>query len=128
MLSLNDKEHLILLYNQFLKLNELVNKLALENDYESIENLLKDKDELISKIISFEKTRVEDIKNDEELISFKRKLIELEKKNIELIKTLKNDIIKDLVQVKTAKKVLNAYEPTTNQVVSPIVVDDELDE
>ena len=100
MLSLNDKEHLILLYNQFLKLNELVNKLALENDYESIENLLKDKDELISKIISFEKTRVEDIKNDEELISFKRKLIELEKKNIELIKTLKNDIIKDLVQVK----------------------------
>ena len=48
MLSSNDKEHLMLLYNQFLKLNELVNKLALENDYESIENLLKDKDESLT--------------------------------------------------------------------------------
>ena len=49
----------------------------------------------------------------------------LESENIDLVKSLRNDIMKEISNVKLAKKILNAYEPTTNKITSTFEIKDE---
>ena len=49
-------------------------------------------------------------------------LIQLEADNIELVKSLKQSILKEISNVKLAKKILNTYEPVSNKVISTFEV------
>ena len=125
MLSINDFNHLRLLYDQFLKMNAYIKKLVLAGDWEAVNYAIQDKEKLQRKILSFEKPHIEEIKKCPELLNFRKKLIQLESENIDLVKSLRNDIMKEISNVKLAKKILNAYEPTTNKITSTFEIKDE---
>lgn len=125
MLSINDSSHLKLLYEQFFKMNAHIKKLILDADWESVDFAIQDKEALLKKILNFEKPRIKEIKEDPELCKFRLELIELEKENIELVKSLRGEILKEMSNVKKARKILNAYEPSTNNAISTFEVGDE---
>ncbi len=125
MLSINDFNHLKLLYEQFLKMNGHIKKLILANDWEAVDYAIQEKEKLQRKILRFEKPRITEIKKCPELVDFRKKLIDLEKDNIELVKSLRESILKEISNVKLAKKILNAYEPASNKVVSTFEIKDE---
>ena len=57
-------------------------------------------------------------------MNLRNKLVVLEKENIELVKKIKEDFFKKLSTIKKAKKILNTYEPITNNNVSTFEVRD----
>ncbi len=124
MLGINDYNHLKLLYDKFLKANLQIKNLVNSNDWESVDIAIQQKESLLRQIIHFEKPRLEQIKENEELYKTRLELIELEKENILLIKELKNKLLKDLVKVKKVKKVLKTYEPLIKDSVSTIDIKD----
>ena len=125
MLSINDFNHLKLLYEHFHKMSLHIKSLILANDWESVDFAIQDKEKLQRKILGFEKPHIEEIKKCPELLNFRKKLIQLEKDNIELVKSLRQDILKEISNVKLARKILNTYEPSTNKIVSTFEVKDE---
>ena len=125
MLSINDYNHLKLLYDRFFKSNAHIKTLIMSDDWDSVDIAIQEKEDIIRQIIFFEKPRLEEVKENNELMSLRKKLVELEKENIELVKKLKQDYLNKLLTIKKAKKVLNTYEPTTNDVVSTFEVNSE---
>lgn len=111
MLTINDYNHLKTLYEQFRKSNAYIKDLITKDDWESVETAVKEKEDLLKKIIFFEKPRINDIKENPELNKIRIELIELEKENISLVKELRESLSAELKNVKKAKKVINAYEP-----------------
>ena len=63
-----------------------------------------------------------EIMSNFEYDAFYDELVELEKENIELVKSIKEDFFKQISNIKKAKKVLNAYEPNTLNSVSTFEV------
>ena len=124
MLSINDYNHLKLLYDKFFKSNAYIKSLIEADDWDSVDIAIQEKESLIRQIIFFEKARLEKVKANKELMSLRSKLVEAEKENIELVKRIKENFFKELSNIKKAKKVLNAYEPTTLNVVSTFEVSD----
>jgi len=120
MLSANDYSHIKLLYEQLYKLNKRITDLINESDWDSINFALIDKNNLISKIVQFEKPRLNDIKENNILNSKRIELYKMEKKNLELIKSKKEEMLSQFKNIKKAKKVLNAYEPNTKEAKSTI--------
>ena len=125
MLSIHDYNHLKLLYEQFFKMNIHIKELIKNQDWDSVDFAIQDKEALLRKIIFFEKPRLEAIKNNKELHQARLKLIELEKENIEIVKKMKEDLIGEIKQVKKAKKILNAYEPISNKTTSTFAINDD---
>ena len=124
MLTINDYNHLKLLYDEFFKMNAHIKELISNNDWENVDFAIQDKDVLLRKIIFFEKPRIDLIKANKELHSTRLHLIELEKENIELVKTMRENLLNELKTVKKSKKVLNAYEPSSKETVSTFEVND----
>ena len=122
MLSINDYNHLKLLYDKFFKSNAHVKALILADDWDSVDIAVQEKESLIRQIIFFEKARMDEIKSNKELLNLRKKLVELEKENIELVKSIKEDFFKQISNIKKAKKVLNAYEPSSNNNISTFEV------
>lgn len=128
MLSLNDFNHIKLLYEQLLKMNTYIKELINAKDWDSIGFAVRDKEILMDKILKFEKTRTQDIKESPELNATRTKLFNLEKANLELIKKMKEEALEELKGVKKTKKVINAYEPSLNRAVSTFEIDmDDID-
>lgn len=125
MLSVNDYNHIKLLYDKFFKSNAHIKSLIQANDWDSVDIAVQEKDALIRQIIFFEKPRLEIIKANKELMNLRNKLVELEKANIELVKTAKQKLISDLTSIKKAKKIINAYEPMLNDSISTFEISDE---
>lgn len=125
MLTVNDYNHIKLLYDKFFKSNKHIKTLILENDWDSVDIAVQEKDALIRQIIFFEKPRLEYIKANKELMTLRNKLVELEKANIEMVKAARQKLISDLTSIKKAKKIINAYEPMLNNSVSTFEVSDE---
>ena len=125
MLSINDFNHLKLLYDQFFKFNQHIKSLIENGDWEAVDLAIQEKEKLQRRILSFEKPHIEDIKKIKELDEFRKKLIKLEIENIELVKSLKSDILKEISNVKLAKKILNTYEPSSNKIISTFEIKDE---
>ncbi len=125
MLSIYDYNHLKLLYDKFFKSNAHVRSLIEADDWDSVDIALQEKEALIRQIIFFEKSRIKQIKENKELMSLRNKLVKLEKENIELVKSIKEDFYNKLSNIKKAKKVLNTYEPTTLNAVSTFEITDE---
>ncbi len=125
MLNINDYNHLKLLYDKFLKANQQIKNLVLDNDWESVDIAIQEKESLLRQIIHFEKPRIKEIKANSELYKLRLELIELEKENIVLIKDLKNNLLKDLTKVKKVGKVLRTYEPFIKDSVSTIDIKDD---
>lgn len=125
MLSVNDYNHLKLLYEQLLKLNANVKELILAKDWDGLSFLVRDKEALTDKIVKFEKPRVQDIKDNDVLNKTRIKLYELEKENLELVKKIREDMLLEFRNVKKARKVLGAYEPAVGQVISTFEIKSE---
>ena len=125
MLSVNDYNHLKLLYDLFLKSNTHIKNLINEERLEDVDVAIQEKENILRQIIFFEKPRLKDIKDNPELHKLRTHLIELEKENIELMKTLREKFVKDLSNVKKTRKVLNAYEPALNEASSTIDIKEE---
>ena len=124
MLSLTDYNHLKLLYDKFFKSNAHIKELILADDWDSVDIAIQEKESLIRQIIFFEKARLEEVKANKELMTLRKQLVQLEKDNIELVKSIKEDFFKQLSNIKKAKKVLNAYEPTANHTVTTFEIND----
>ena len=122
MLDINDINYIKLLYEQFLKMNYHLKKLFENGDWDAVETAIKEKEVLQKKILTVEKPHITDIKNNPELLKFRKMLIQLEADNIELVKSLKQSILKEISNVKLAKKILNTYEPVSNKVISTFEV------
>ncbi len=122
MLSVNDYNHIKLLYEQLLKLNANVKELILAKDWDGLSFVVRDKEALTDKIVRFEKPRVQDIKDNDVLNKTRIKLYELEKENLELVKKIREDMLLEFRNVKKARKVLGAYEPTVGQAISTFEV------
>lgn len=125
MLSINDYNHLKLLYERFFKMNAHIKDLVLKAEWESVDFAVQEKDALLRQIVLFEKPRLKDIKASDELNKIRLELIELEKENINIIKKLRISLIRELSGVKKSKKVLNTYEPTTNNIISTFEIKHE---
>lgn len=125
MLSIADYNHLKLLYDKFFKSNAYVRSLIEADDWDSADIAIQEKEALIRQIIFFEKPRLKEIKDNKELMSLRNRLVELEKQNIELVKSIKEDFFNKLTNIKKAKKILNTYEPTTLNTVSTFDIKDE---
>lgn len=125
MLSINDYEHLKLLYDKFFKKNKQIRTLITEGEFESVDFAIQEKDSLIRQILLFEKPRINEIKNNSVLYEMRLKLIELEKENIVLVKNMKDKLLKELGSIKKTKKIINTYEPKTNETVSTFEVYEE---
>jgi len=118
MLTPNDYSHLKLLYDRFEKMNASIKNFAELRDWTSIENLIPIKEDLMRQIIFFEKPRLNFIKENDELNKLRIHLIELEKENIKLIKTIQTETKSELISIKKAKNLINTYEPETKNSVS----------
>lgn len=125
MLSENDKEHIKLLYDKFLKINQYIRTSIANIDMETIENIFNTKNQLIKQIVSFEKIYHKEIKEDEELLALKLDLIEKEKENIVLMEELKEKLTQEFSKAGKMKKIYSAYEPSLNEVRSTFEVNNE---
>lgn len=126
MLSVNDYNHLKLLYDKFFKSNAHVRELIEADDWDSVDVAVQEKDKLIRQIIFFEKPRLNQIKANKELMLLRDKLVQLEKDNIELVKKIKEDFLAELSNIQKARKVINAYEPAMNSIVSTFEMKEEV--
>ena len=106
MLSVNDYNHLKLLYDKFFKSNAHIANLINQGDWESVDVAIQEKENIIRQIIFFEKPRLEQVKSNDELMALRNKLVELEKQNIELVKDMKKKLLCEINSVKKAKKVI----------------------
>ena len=113
MLSINDYNHLKLLYDEFLKKNLYIRDIINKGLWDDLDNAIKKKESLMRQIIFFEKPRLSKIKENDELNKKRLKLIELEKENIALVVEKRQQLEKELKKTKKVKKVLNTYEPAS---------------
>lgn len=120
MLSIDDYKHLKLLYSRFEAMNLHLKKLIIQNDWDSVEVAVKQKDDLLRQIIFFEKPRVAEIKENHELYQKKLQIIELEKENISLVIEMKQKLKQEILNASKAKRILNTYEPNSNIAKSTI--------
>ena len=125
MLSINDYNHLKLLYDEFLKKNLYIKDIIQKDLWDDIEVAIKDKEDLMRQILFFEKPRLKQIKDNAELNKIRLKLIDLEKENIALIVEKRQHLTHDLKKTKKIKKILNAYEPTSRYTKSTFEVRQE---
>ena len=117
-LSINDYNHLKLLYDKFYKSNRYINILIENDDWESVDIAIQEKEALLRQIIFFEKPRLDAIKSNKELLKIRKKLVDLEKQNIALVVSLREKTKEKFSQIKKAKKILNTYEPASNKAIS----------
>ncbi len=125
MLSITEYNYIKLLYDKFLKTNKYINELMLNNEWDSVDFAVKDKDALIKQIMQFEKVHLQNIKENKELLKIRLNLIDLEKRNIELLKTMQEELKKEFSSVNKSKKVLHTYEPMLSAGFSTINISDD---
>ena len=97
----------------------------LNNEWDSVDFAVKDKDALIKQIMQFEKVHLQNIKENKELLKIRLNLIDLEKRNIELLKTMQEELKKEFSSVNKSKKVLHTYEPMLSAGFSTINISDD---
>ena len=124
MLSITEYEYIKLLYDKYKKSNDYIRDLMQKDEWDSVEYAVDDKNETMKLILQFEKVHKDNIKLNPELTKIRKILIEMEKSNIELLKTLKEEAKNELDSVSKAKKVLNKYEPDASEGVSTINITD----
>lgn len=125
MLSVTEYNYIKLLYDKYKKSNEYIKGLMEKDEWDSVEYAVSDKNELIKQIMQFEKVHKENIKLNPELTKLRNQLVAMEKSNIELLKTLKEQAQNEFDSVSKAKKVLNKYEPEASDGISTIDITDE---
>jgi hypothetical protein len=124
-ISQNDINHLKLLYEKYHKMNLQIREFLKVNDFDSIEYVISNKENLLKQIMQFEKPRLQDIMKNEELVEQRKSVAVFDKSNIELLKTLKLRLEKEVASIKKAKKVLHAYEPMAQKTMSTFEIETE---
>ena len=127
MLTVDDYNHIKTLYEQFKKTNSYIKTLMEQNDWDSVEGAVQEKNGLLKKIIFFEKPRINDIKENEELNKLRLELIELEKQNIEIVKTMKEALSKELGEVHQKNVLRNTYDPANAEIISTMEIKEDFE-
>ena len=125
MLTPADYNQLKLLYDKFLEHNLYIKELIGQKKFDYVDIAIQEKESLLRQIIFFEKSRIKDIKENSELDKIRLNLIELEKENIRLVKSMKENITRELLDIKKTKNVYSAYEPSLNETVSTVDIKQE---
>ena len=125
MLTPADYSQLKLLYENFMKHNALIKELITQERFDDVDVAVQEKEGILRQIIFFEKSRINEIKENPELNKMRLNLIELEKENIELIKSMKENLAKELIDIKKTKNLHNAYEPSLVETVSTVDIKQE---
>lgn len=128
MLSISDYNQLKILYANYKKFSELIKQLAEKDDWDAIENAIGEKDAFLRKIIFFEKPRIKDIRDNDEILALRNEIVELEKENIVFINNLKMALSSELAGVKQTKKLYSAYSPLGKDAISTFQINDVFDE
>ena len=127
MLTVDDYNHIKTLYEQFKKTNSYIKSLIEQDDWDSVESAVQEKNSLLKKIIFFEKPRINDIKENDELNKLRLELIELEKKNIEIVKTMKEALSKELGEVHKKNVLRNTYDPAHAEIISTVEIKEDFE-
>ena len=127
MLSIDEYNYIKLLYDKLLKMNNYINTLMKNGEWDSVEYAVGDKDKLMKQIAQFEKVHSNNIKDNHELMRLRYKITDLEKSNIELLKIIREEMKNELSSVSSSKKFLNTYEPSSGGSLSTINVKDDDD-
>ncbi len=125
MLSITEYNFIKLLYDKFLKINQYINELMRNNEWDSVDFAIQDKEVLIKQIMQFEKVHLQNIKENPELLKLRLNLIDLEKRNIELLKVMQEELKKEFSSVNKSKKLLHTYEPALSKGFSTVDVSDD---
>ena len=125
MLTPSDYSNLKLLYDSFLKTNIKIKELIQEQNFDDLDIIVQEKEDLLRKIIFFEKPRIADVKENSELNAIRLKLIDLEKENIALLNKVRQDLMMEYSDIKKSKKVISAYEPSLAEASSTIDIRSE---
>jgi hypothetical protein len=124
MLSITEYNYIKLLYDKLQKSVDYIKNLMENNEWDSVEYAVSDKENLIKQIVQFEKVHIEKIKLNSELMKIRNNLVKLEKENIALVKKMQEDLKKEISSTIKAKKVLNTYEPDSSMSLSTIDISD----
>ena len=125
MLTVDDYNHLKMLYEEFRKTNSHIKDLMQSDDWDSVETAIAEKNTILKNIIFFEKSRINDIKENDELNKIRLELIELEKNNIEMAKTMQQKLAQEINNVHKTNMLKNAYNPSAEPVSTINLSDSE---
>ena len=124
MISIDDYNYIKTLYEEFRKCNTHIRNLMESDDWNSVEAAVEEKNRILKQIIFFEKPRLSDIKENSELNVIRVELIELEKMNIEIIKSMKEKLSKEIAQVHKTNTLRNTYDQSEIETISTLDVVD----
>lgn len=97
------------LYDRAYKMCEQVEKIIESGKIQELDNILRNKGELLKSILRFEKTLKATPQEEEQRLEFRKKIEEYEKSNIELLKSKQELIKNELQKVAKGKKITGAY-------------------
>ncbi len=91
MLSVNDYLQLKKLYSDFFEISDYIKLTADEMRWDDLCLAIEQKNSAFRRIIFFEKSRINEIKDNPELIKIRQQLLQKEKDNIEFVKRIKKE-------------------------------------
>lgn len=101
--------HLMLLYEKAYKMCANVKDIIENGKIEDLDDVLRNKGELLKNIMRFEKTVKTNEEEEQKRVEFRKKIEEFEKTNIELLQQRREDLKKELQRVAKGKKITKAY-------------------
>ncbi len=99
----------MLLYEKAYKMCANVKDIIENGKIEDLDDVLRNKGELLKNIMRFEKTVKTNEEEEQKRVEFRKKIEEFEKTNIELLQQRREDLKKELQRVAKGKKITKAY-------------------
>lgn len=101
--------HLMMMYDRAYKMCAQVKKNIEEGKIEELDDILRNKSELFSSILRFEKTFKGNLEEELQRLELRKRIEEFEKSNIELLQKKQQILKKELQKVAQGKRVAGAY-------------------
>ncbi len=99
----------MLLYEKAYKMCVNVKDIIENGKIEELDDVLRNKGELLKNIVRFEKTVKTNEEEERKRLEFRKKIEEFEKTNIELLKQRRENLKQELQKVSKGKKITKAY-------------------
>ena len=97
------------LYDRAYKMCKQVEEIIQNGKIQELDDVLRNKGELLKSILRFEKTTKTTPQEEEKRLKFRKKIEEYEKSNIELLKSKQELLKSELQKVAKGKKITKAY-------------------
>ena len=116
----NNFNHLVHLYDRAYKICKQVEEIIQSGKIQELDDILRNKGELIKSILRFEKTLKTSPEEEIKRLELRRKIEEYEKANIELLKNKQAALKQELQKVAKGKKITGAYLSKMSETYSTI--------